>query len=225
MTFTIQQIIDGLRQSLTEYLEATYHIGDARIVAQRQRVLREVGGIFQSPYLESTPRYVTGKRYEQMRTLPSAARDALSKLAHSEDGRAVIFNSPYRHQAQALAECLTNHRNLMIMTGTGSGKTESFLLPILGKLAIEASSSPESFQNHAAVRAMVLYPMNALVNDQLSRLRLLFGHQRVISLFEQWAERPARFARYTSRTPYAGVRSPKRDGHRLRSVGEFFADC
>ena len=138
----------------------------------------------------------------------------------SSYGKPVIFDPPYAHQAEAIRETLAHHKNLMIMTGTGSGKTESFLLPILGKLAIEARD-PQQFDG-SGVRAIVLYPMNALVNDQLGRLRLLFGHPRVISLFEEWAGRPARFARYTSRTPYAGVRSPTRDGNRLSSVGDFF---
>jgi ATP-dependent helicase YprA (DUF1998 family) len=223
MSATIQQTIDELRRTLTEYLEATYHIGHPTIVAQRRRLLEDVGGIFQVPYLESTLRYVTGERYEDMTDLPAAAREALVRLSSAADGKPVLFNPPYVHQAQALHEALARQRNLMIMTGTGSGKTESFLLPILGKLAIEAKTSPASFKDHSATRAIVLYPMNALVNDQLGRLRLLFGNPRVIALFEEWADRPARFARYTSRTPYAGVRTPKKDGNRLSSVGDFFA--
>src|ERR1700737_3085440 len=57
------------------------------------------------------------------------------------------------------------------MTGTGSGKTESFLLPILGKLAREAAHQPSSFANHSAVRAMILYPMNAAVATRRKFLR------------------------------------------------------
>jgi ATP-dependent helicase YprA (DUF1998 family) len=223
MNATVQQTIDELRRTLTEYLEATYHVGHRTIVAQRRRLLEQVGGIFQVPYLESTPRYVTGERYERMSVLPEAAREALVRLSSADGGKPVIFNPPYIHQAEALEEILTRGRNLMVMTGTGSGKTESFLLPILGKLAIEAKTASQAFRDHSAMRAIVLYPMNALVNDQLGRLRLLFGHPRVISLFEEWAGRPARFARYTSRTPYAGVRTPKKDGNRLSSVGDFFA--
>src|ERR1035438_508298 len=109
----------------------------------------------------------------------------------------------------------------MIMTGTGSGKTESFLLPILGKLADEAVNGTTSF-SESAVRAMILYPMNALVNDQLGRLRLLFGDKRVVSRFKAWADRPARFARYTSRTLYPGVRDAKKDQDRLSSIGNYY---
>lgn len=223
MSATIQQTIGELRRTLTEYLEATYHIGHPTMVAQRRRLLEEIGGIFQVPYLESTPRYVTGDPYETMTDIPEAARKALIRLASEADGKPVIFNPPYLHQSTALQEVLTRQKNLMIMTGTGSGKTESFLLPILGKFAIEAKSKPAAFQKFEAVRAIVLYPMNALVNDQLGRLRLLFGNSRTIAMFEEWAGRPARFARYTSRTPYAGVRSPNKDSNRLSSVGDFFA--
>jgi ATP-dependent helicase YprA (DUF1998 family) len=62
---------------------------------------------------------------------------------------------------------LVEGKNLLVMTGTGSGKTESFLLPILGKLACEAKTNPTVFSDQPAVRALILYPMNALVNDQL----------------------------------------------------------
>ncbi len=54
---------------------------------------------------------------------------------------------------------------------------------------------------------MVLYPMNALVNDQLGRLRLLLGDPRIVATLRAVGGRPARFARYTSRTLYPGVRT------------------
>jgi ATP-dependent helicase YprA (DUF1998 family) len=222
MSATILQTIDELRRTLTDYVEATYHIGHAGMVAQRKRLLEQDGGIFQIPYLESTPRYLTSEPYEAMADLPAAARDAFVRLSDATRRRPVIFNPPYTHQAQAIREALANDRNLMIMTGTGSGKTESFLLPILGKLAIEAKERPRNFRTFSAVRAIVLYPMNALVNDQLGRLRLLFGDPDVVSMFEGWAGRPARFARYTSRTPYAGMRTPNKDSNRLSSFGDFF---
>src|SRR5207245_400261 len=71
-------------------------------------------------------------------------------------------------------------------------------------------------------RALILYPMNALVNDQLGRLRLLFGDTRLSEQFKKWAGRPVRFARYTSRTLYPGVRDPKKDQDRLSSLGNYY---
>ena len=81
---------------------------------------------------------------------------------------------------------------MVVTTGTGSGKTEAFLLPILSKLAIEARERPQSFAM-PAVRALMLYPMNALVNDQLGRLRLMFGDSLVSGSFQEGGGRPARF--------------------------------
>ena len=108
------------------------------------------------------------------------------------------------------------------MTGTGSGKTECFLLPILGKLACEAKRNGSIFGTTPAVRAMVLYPMNALVNDQLGRLRLLFGDPRIVEKFMNWSGRPARFARYTSRTLYPGVRDLTKDQTKLSPFGKYY---
>ena len=74
------------------------------------------------------------------------------------------------------------------------------------------------------MRALILYPMNALVNDQLGRLRALFGDPRLVKLFKEWAGRPPRFARYTSRTPYAGIRTAKKDSLKLKAFNDFYAD-
>ena len=49
---TIQETIDELRSTLTDYIEATYHIGHPLLLAQRKRLLAQSGGIFQIPYLE-----------------------------------------------------------------------------------------------------------------------------------------------------------------------------
>lgn len=221
---TIQQTIDDLRLTLTHYIEATYHVSHPYYVQQRKNLLSEIGGIYQAPYLESTPRYQSAQPYTKIDDLPVAALEALRTLSDDSNGKPVIYPRPYLHQLEALRGILNEDKNLMIMTGTGSGKTESFLLPILGKLAREAREKPLEFQKYNAVRALVLYPMNALVNDQLGRLRTMFGDPRTVALFEMWAKRPALFARYTSRTPYAGRRSPKKDGNRLSSIGDFFRD-
>ena len=54
------------------------------------------------------------------------------------------------------------------------------------------------------MRALVLYPMNALVNDQLGRLRGLFGDPRIVELFKSWSARPPRFARIHKQNAVCG---------------------
>ena len=73
----------------------------------------------------------------------------------------------YRHQEEAIRKALAG-RNLIVATGTGSGKTECYLFPILNQLLQERGSST---LGSPGVRAMLLYPMNALANDQMKRLR------------------------------------------------------
>jgi ATP-dependent helicase YprA (DUF1998 family) len=218
---TIAETIDEIRGSLRDYIEATYHVGHPSLINQRQLLLDEPGNVFQVPFLESTPRYATGRRFADL-DLDPAVHTLFGALTSTDAGRSrLLFDPPYTHQATALEATPRNGRSLVVTTGTGSGKTESFLLPMLAKLASEAANRPASF-GRPAVRALILYPMNALVNDQLGRLRLLLGDDRVTTQFDTWAKRPARFARYTSRTPYPGVRTAEKDQQRLKSLEKYY---
>ncbi|MCY3880393.1 MAG: DUF1998 domain-containing protein [Rhodobacteraceae bacterium] len=215
--------IQQLHRALSEYIEATYHISAPSLIRQRKALLGVPGLIYQIPYLESTPRYLSGETIAGMAGLPEAALQVYMAISR-EDGELprLIFDPPYKHQSDAIRGCLIEGRNLVIMTGTGSGKTESFLWPILGKLAVEANRKPKSFNEFPSMRALVLYPMNALVNDQLGRLRGLFADPRIVEQFKSWYARPPRFARYTSRTPYAGMRNPDKDGRKLKAFDDFY---
>lgn len=222
MLETLEHAIEKLHQSLRAYIESAYHISDLHLVTKRRHLLDEPGVIRRLPYIESTPEYVTGERFEDL-GLPDAATELLSALSTARGGEArLLHNPPFSHQAKALSEVLLNGRSIVVATGTGSGKTECFLLPILARLAEEAATSPVSFGQSSAMRSLLLYPMNALVNDQLSRLRRLFGAPRTAGFFVEHSGRPARFARYTSRTPYAGVRTPGKDSDRLKEIGDSF---
>ncbi len=83
----------------------------------------------------------------------------------------------YNHQVNAIRKAL-NSRNLIVATGTGSGKTEAFLIPILNYLFQEQEKGTLS---KPGVRAMLLYPMNALANDQMKRLRRLLKNYPAIT--------------------------------------------
>lgn len=218
---TIAETVAEIQAALRDYIEATYHVGHPTVIEQRRHLLETEGVLFREPYIESTPRYRTDRRFVDLELDP-AVKSLLTSLTQTGDGLgALLYDPPYTHQAEALEWASRDSASLAVTTGTGSGKTESFLLPLVAKLATEAAHHPASFAT-PAVRAMILYPMNALVNDQLGRLRLLLGDPRVTSQFEAWAGRPARFARYTSRTLYPGVRTRKRDQRRLASIEDFY---
>lgn len=75
---------------------------------------------------------------------------------------------PYRHQHAAWsALCAAEPRSVVVSTGTSSGKTECFLVPILNDLA---RASAKNGRDLEGVRALFLYPLNALINSQKERL-------------------------------------------------------
>lgn len=223
MSKSITETINQLHSSLSEYIEATYHISDPSLVAQRQTLLNRLGVIRQQAYLESTPRYVAGEKFNTIPGLAPTVVKLFESISSDKDGASrLVYDPPYKHQWDSVHESLVSKKNLVIMTGTGSGKTESFLLPIIGKLALEAGANPDAFIRHRALRALVLYPMNALVNDQLGRLRKLFGDERFKNHFKESGGRIPTFARYTSRTPYPGVRDSKKDQSRFKEFEKFY---
>lgn len=217
--FGLRYAINSLDETLRSYLEAQYHIRNESLIRERDKLLRESGVISQMPFIESTPVYQLGNPYRDL-SIPESAKsilDSLSKFSPSVG----IFERPYVHQAQALEAFLNNGNDLIVATGTGSGKTESFLMPILASLAIEGEERPEEAVK-GGCRALLLYPMNALVSDQLARIRKLFGDQRVADLLEEGRGRRIRFGMYTSRTPYPGARSPQKDTKHIQPLFESY---
>src|SRR5215510_10970699 len=70
---------------------------------------------------------------------------------------------PHLHQAKAFARlCGDTPRSTLVATGTGSGKTECFLYPILDACAAHAGEP--------GIKAIIVYPMNALATDQAKRV-------------------------------------------------------
>src|SRR5947208_90045 len=87
-------------------------------------------------WVEGTPSYIFGSTYEDL-GLPSEIALLFEELVRHR----LIFEKPYEHQGRALKEFFSEGKDLIISTGTGSGKTEIFLYAILGLLAQEAARS------------------------------------------------------------------------------------
>ena len=218
----VNQVAQRILLRLKRYIEAQYHIGDSEIIEERKRLLDEPGEISQKPFVEVTPSYQVVDGYNNL-NIPKVVRDLLSDLSNFTKPSIGVY-SPYKHQALGLEAFFSNGtsgKDLIVATGTGSGKTETFLYSILGRLALEGEERRKSWAR-SGTRAILLYPMNALVSDQTARLRRLLGDERLSGLFnKKWGRHPT-FGMYTSRTPYPGIRKSEKDKQYLDELISYF---
>lgn len=151
-------------------------------------------GLFAKPILEGLFPYPDcGKSFEQLITTPDGATESVLDPRMREymdmDLVAGTYNL-YTHQLEAIKQANAG-KNIIVSSGTGSGKTECFLYSMLNKLL--RSENEESLQQ-PGVRILMIYPMNALVKDQLKRIVDLLHEQSLITV-----------GMYTSQTPNTGV--------------------
>ncbi|MGW5108087.1 DEAD/DEAH box helicase [Nocardia sp. NPDC004123] len=214
------QVVRQIRESFLRSIEASSPIDDADLAERRRRLLECPGVVAQTPHIEITPSYMYGPHFNEL-NVPGAVRKVLAEL--HEFTPSVGIHPPYLHQTQALEGFfdLDKPSDLIVATGTGSGKTETFLYSILGMLACEAEQP--SF-TQPGVRALLLYPLNALVSDQTSRLRRLFGDERVAQYFRDRGGRHPYFGMYTGRTPYPNTRTTERDKRRLADLIRYYTE-
>lgn len=223
---------ENLKSHLNCYVKSAFGTNSKSFEKERQRLLDTSGVFFQEPYLEVLPSYVSGKKMEELDTenlpsMPQEAIDAFCKVA----GASLIQSDLhlYKHQEVMLTKAMGKQRkHCVVVTGTGSGKTEAFLLPVLASIINEAKrewdapvapkgkwpkrisweDSRKQIRKETrtpAVRALLLYPMNALVEDQISRLRAALDSDKShIAMDDAIDGNRIRFGRYNGSTPVSG---------------------
>jgi hypothetical protein len=168
------EILDEVRQRTAEAVIAQSGLAHEGL----RRHLRELfggrnrsGALLQEPVLEGAHPFITAD--EAMdglsgKLLHADLVEALHALPEEHDYRFPKSRKPFQHQVESW-RCLTrpDPQSVLVTSGTGSGKTECFLLPILSDLAGQASAARGSLEG---VQAIMLYPLNALIESQRERL-------------------------------------------------------
>ena len=164
MPFSPVNASKEIAEKYMRYLKTIFSINDPDYQRQYEKLLSTESIFAAGPYIDVTDSFVKGVNIEQMITDKSLP-GSFSKLN-------LPLNRPlYLHQQHAIEKASLG-KNIVVSTGTGSGKTESFLIPILSHILSEfehGSLTP-------GVRALIIYPMNALANDQIERLRTLLSN-------------------------------------------------
>jgi ATP-dependent helicase YprA (DUF1998 family) len=170
-----------LSTTYRRYLRSLLPVRDPALAGALAERIADSPLLTKGPILEATPPYRTGASLRDL-IADGVLHPAFARLG----GLALPLDRPlYLHQEQAIRKAAAG-RNVVVASGTGSGKTECFLLPVLSALTAEHAAGTLG----PGVRALLLYPMNALANDQVRRLRQLLAGSPQIT-----------FGRYTGDTP------------------------
>lgn len=238
---------EKIRDNFLLYVKTAFQTQFPSVEAEREALLRRTaeedpGVFYQDPWIEPLPRYQTGRRISELDAadVPNLTPGELGDFKEFAS-RGLVGDFPlFSHQIEMLRLGMSG-QNTVVTAGTGSGKTESFLLPLFAYLARESAdwAGPGEVVPHqndwwtpgaedwrdackddkiscrvsqranearpAAVRALILYPMNALVEDQLTRLRRALDSQAA----RDWLAASQRgnriyFGRYNSNSPVPG---------------------
>ncbi|HKL84777.1 MAG TPA: DEAD/DEAH box helicase, partial [Treponemataceae bacterium] len=165
MVFNPLAVFDTVSRSYEDYVKSTFFINEETFRKQFNDLVDEKG-FTKGPIIECTDSFITGDSVFEL-VQKKVLNPGFTKIIRKESE---INRGLYKHQIDAI-EKSNQDKNLVVTTGTGSGKTECFLYPILNALLNEADDHVLS----PGVRALLLYPMNALANDQMKRLRDLLA--------------------------------------------------
>ncbi|MEZ6121584.1 MAG: DEAD/DEAH box helicase [Planctomycetaceae bacterium] len=212
------RLTDDLHDLYLRFLDSELPLRHPALQRERRRLFAQDGVIRQTPLIEFVP------RYEAAMTLAEACSELPVDSDLAQFASCGLFpagRSLYRHQFEALAAVVRDRKHMVIATGTGSGKTESFLLPLFSSLLTE--SRKWQAERPRAIRALLLYPLNALAEDQMSRLRKALdgvddGTGSMGARTWLTKHRPDRFyfGRYNSHTPVSGERTSTKRGELAR---------
>lgn len=125
--------------------------------------------LFPAPLMESMFPYTPGERDSNDLIAPEGQNEPSEQRPAHPAMRAILPTNYqlYDHQLRSLIEFNVNRRNLVVSSGTGSGKTECFLFPMINRLLWERQQNPNRKRK---TRILLIYPQNALINDQRNRI-------------------------------------------------------
>lgn len=246
-----------IKNHYIKYIKTAFATRYESLEDERENLLNQDKVLYREPWIEPLPSYINSGHHvsdlgkNQLPGMSDTAIDRFKKLISNG-----LISNPditlYQHQEKMLRKAMEG-KDCVITSGTGSGKTESFLLPLIADIVKESttwgpahypgnffwdngntlgtlvpnSSAPyidparmlqrpnDYYSNGrpAAVRGIIIYPMNALVEDQMTRLREALDSDKVQSIMDDptngFHGNRIFFGRYNGSTPGGGILNAK----------------
>jgi len=178
---SIFDLRDRIIEEYSDYVSSFLTIQDDRIKEFVSKELVENGALWPPALLQLNPAYAKAATVEEM-VARGKLHPTCSDIFRDRDGDSLTL---FKHQQDAVEAALAG-KGFVVTSGTGSGKSLTYFIPIIDAILKNSVSEPR-------VCAIILYPMNALVNSQ---------YQALTDFAEAYRERtgadfPVRFNKYT----------------------------
>lgn len=235
-----------IKESTLDYIDTAFYTNDKKFNDERRKLLssEEESPVFKEPVLEPIKKYVeTNTDFEELckiagLELKGKEKDLLKAMLSKIDP--IKYSSLYAHQIQSIALALDQNKNFVVTTGTGSGKSFCFQIPMLLNVIRESlgengqarwAGQSESgacwwrdnnsrFQykrdisnkggRKFGIRALLMYPLNALVQDQIDGLRKILCSDEAEKFYSQiLGDSRIYFGQYSGSTIGTGSLHPK----------------
>jgi len=239
MAAGLLSLFDDIKARTSAYIDTAYLTNQPDFNAARRALIQDhvEGPVFREPLFEALPKYVqTETTAEDLLAcvpgLPSTDKKAGLARRFLESIAPIARRELYKHQVDAIEAVLKNSENIVVTTGTGSGKSYCFQVPLLISLLSEAlgvtgrstwsgpsesgtawwradrrsfSAKRLATNRMPAMRGLLMYPLNALVQDQVDGLRAILNSAAAEEFYAQAlnGER-IYFGQYSGPTPGRG---------------------
>lgn len=163
---------ENIKDEFIDYILSAFFIADDEYNKLFREQLNNNGVVSKGPFIDIKDIFKAGNSLDSL--IDKGVLSPLYRKLEADKPKMSGYkvNLPlsrplYTHQEKAIDVITSKKMNAVVTTGTGSGKTECFLIPVINELLREKEAGTLG----PGVRAILIYPMNALANDQMKRLR------------------------------------------------------